>query len=122
MYVCMYVYIYIYTYVKTYIYIYTYIHIYIYIYIYIHPSLYIYIERDICIHTRIYMIWQGHSNQNPFMNTHNFFPPSTSANPPYRYFLFVLVVTHRVFHTRLPGVCSDGRPESPSESLNRSDA
>ena len=37
-------------------------------------------------------------------------------------FMCLFVVTHRVFHTRLPGVCSDGRPESPSESLNRSDA
>ena len=27
-------------------------------------------------------------------------------------------MTHRVLHTRLPGVCSGGRPESPPESLN----
>ena len=27
--------------------------------------------------------------------------------------LFFVVATQRVFHTRLPGVCSDGRTESP---------
>ena len=43
----------------------------------------------------------------------------------YIYSLFVrllFVVTHRVFHTRLPGVCSGGRSECPPESLNGSDA
>ena len=38
------------------------------------------------------------------------------------YISFFFVVTHRVFHTRLPGVCSDGRPESLPESVKRSDA
>ena len=37
-------------------------------------------------------------------------------------YIIVVVVTHGVFHTRLHGVCSDGRPESPQESLKRSDA
>ena len=26
------------------------------------------------------------------------------------YFVYFVAVTHRVFHTRLPGACSDGRP------------
>ena len=33
-----------------------------------------------------------------------------------------IVVIHGGFHTRLPGVCSGGRFESPPESLYGSDA
>ena len=65
----------------------------IYIYIYTCKHVYIYIYTHIYTQTYIYI---------------------------YICVCFV-VVTHRVFHTRLPGVCSDGRPESPSESLKRSD-
>ena len=103
-----YIYIYIYThtytctYRCTYIYIYIRTHMYIYIYIYIHTYIYMYVYIYIymCIYIYIYAYIYIYT---------------------YTYTLICCCFL-RLWLTESSTVCFDGRPKSPSESLNRSDA